>query len=663
MVDLSIIIVNYNVKEFLQNLLNSLIKATANITSEIIVVDNASDDGSVQVIKKRFPKIKLIVNKENVGFGSANNQALKMAEGKFIVLINPDTLVKEDTFKKLLNFFDSTPEAGLAGCKVLNPDGTLQLACRRGFPKPWTSFTKVFGLSRVFPKSKLFARYNLTYLDENETYEVDAISGAFMMMRREVYNKIGGFDTKFFMYGEDLDFCYRTQQAGFKVYYFSETEIIHFKGESTKRSKIDETKLFYDAMHLFVKKHFSSSFLISSILQFVIIFRRIVAFINAYKFVMLAVLLDFTFFVGAVVLAEKIYMSDHWLGFPSNVKPWIFILPAFLQVIISSLAGAYKRNWLSILKSLISLLIGFVILSALTFFFKQYAFSRAVVVLSYAFLIVLYPLWRILFKLIILKNLGGSSRASRTIIVGTGSKAIDIATKLKSDLSRLHNIIGLVALDMQEVGKNINEYKIIGSIDNIKKLILSQKVDQVIFAAPDINFDKMFSVVSLCQGVNVDFLVSGSELDFLVGKSIATNLDNVPLLKMYYNISSPTHKFLKRSLDVTLSILILIFIYPFIYFFDKLNASRNNFREFVLAAPSVLFGKKSFVGPETSSYHNDLYLGKLGLTGFWFTETVSRNDKNEINKLNIFYAKNQNLWLDLEILGKTISKMFHIKEK
>jgi len=663
MVDLSIIIVNYNVKEFLQNLLNSLIKATANISSEIIVVDNASDDGSVQVIKKRFPEIKLIANKKNVGFGSANNQALELSEGKFIVLINPDTLVKEDTFDKLLNFFNSTPKAGLAGCKVLNPDGTLQLACRRGFPKPWTSFTKVFGLSKLFPHSKLFARYNLTYLDENKTYEVDAISGAFMMMRREVFNEIGGFDTKFFMYGEDLDFCYRTQQAGYKVYYFSDTEIIHFKGESTKRSTIDETKLFYDAMHLFVKKHFSSSFLVSSILQFAIIFRRIFAFINTFKFVMLAALLDFVFFIGAIILAEKIYKSDHWLGFPNNVKPWIFILPAFLQVIISSLAGAYKKNWLSILKSFISLIVGFVILSALTFFFKQYAFSRAVVVLTYLFLIVLYPLWRILYKLIILKNLGGSSRASRTIIVGTGSKAIDLASKLKSDLNVLHNIIGLVGLDMQKVGEKINGYKIIGSIDNIKKLILNQKVNQVIFSAPDISFDKMFSVVSLCQGVNVDFLVSGSELDFLVGKSIATNIDNVPLLKMYYNISSPTHKFLKRSLDISLSILILIFIYPFVYFFNKLKASRNNFREFVLTTPSVLIGQKSFVGPKTSSYHNDLYLGKLGLTGFWFTETVSKNDGNEINKLNIFYAKNQNLWLDLEIIGKTISKMFHIKEK
>ena len=259
--DLSIIIVNYNVKEFLQNLIHSIVKASHNLTKEIIVVDNASEDGSTELLKQKFPAIKLIENKSNLGFGKANNQALKIAKGNFILLINPDSVVSEDTFEHLINFFKDNPDAGLLGCKILNPDGTLQLACRRSFPGPWTSFCKVTGLSNIFPKSKLFARYNLTYLDENQTYEVDAISGSFMMMRREVYEKVGGFDEQFFMYGEDLDFCYRIKESGFKIYYVHSANIIHYKGESTKRSNIDETKLFYDAMNVFVKKHFSSSYL------------------------------------------------------------------------------------------------------------------------------------------------------------------------------------------------------------------------------------------------------------------------------------------------------------------------------------------------------------------------------------------------------------------
>ncbi len=307
---LSLIIVNYNVKEFLLNLLDSLEKALSGTDSEIIVVDNASEDGSVEVIREKYPEVIVIANSDNPGFGRANNQGLEIAKGEYIVLINPDTIVREDTFIKMLSFFNEFPEAGMAGCKVLNPDGSLQLPCRRGFPGPWTSFTKVTGLSTLLPKSPLFARYNLTYLDENDTYEVDAISGAFMMFRRKVYEEIGGFDPEFFMYGEDLDLCYRTQKAGFKVYYVHNTEIIHYKGESTRRSSMDETRIFYDAMHKFVKKHFSSSILVEFILRFAIILRKFVAFLNIYKLAILSITLDFIFFGLSLFAADQIYLSE-----------------------------------------------------------------------------------------------------------------------------------------------------------------------------------------------------------------------------------------------------------------------------------------------------------------------------------------------------------------
>ncbi len=278
MIDVSVITVNYNVKEFVLNLVISLKKALINFSYEIIVVDNASQDGSVEYLKEKFTDVTVIANSKNVGFGKANNQALEISKGKYILLINPDAIVREDTFTKMISFFERTKEAGLAGCKVLNPNGTLQLACRRGFPGPWTSFTKVSGLSTIFPKSKLFAKYNLTYLDENKTYEVDAISGSFMMLKRDVYEKVGGFDPDFFMYGEDLDLCYRIQKAGYKVYYVHDTEVIHYKGESTKRSSIDETKMFYDAMQIFVKKHLSTSFIVTFVLGVAINLRKFIAF-------------------------------------------------------------------------------------------------------------------------------------------------------------------------------------------------------------------------------------------------------------------------------------------------------------------------------------------------------------------------------------------------
>ncbi len=403
--ELSIIIVNYNVKEFLQNLIYSIKKAACNISNEIIIVDNHSEDGSVEFIKEKFLQmggIKLIANKENLGFSKANNIGLSEAKGKYLLLLNPDAVVSEDTFTKMVDFFESNPHAGLAGCKILNPDGTLQLACRRSFPGPWTAFCKVTGLSSLFPNSRLFARYNLTYLNENETYEVDAVSGSFMMMTREAFEKVGCLDEEFFMYGEDLDLCYRIQKTGLKVYYVHSTQIIHYKGESTRRSSLDETKYFYNAMHLFVKKHLSSSFLVEIILRAAIWFRNIFAFIGRRKLIFMGILLDFFIFNLSLFSASAMYGKfSRWLGFEKSALFVIYTVPALLQIIVSSLVGVYKKNTISVLKNFSGIAIGFFILSSITFFFKQYAYSRAVVIITYFILVFSLSFWRIFLKLLL----------------------------------------------------------------------------------------------------------------------------------------------------------------------------------------------------------------------------------------------------------------------
>ncbi len=248
---ISVIIVNYNVREFLEQCLNSVQRALKNIPSEIIVVDNASVDGSVPIIRKRFPDVILIENKENKGFSAANNQGLEIARGEFIVLLNPDTVVQEDTFVKLLEFFEKTPDASAATCKILNPDGTFSVDCRHSIPTPLTAFWKVIGLSRIFPKSKIFGRYNLTYLDENDLYPVEAISGSFMMMRRQIVKKVGKLDEDFFMYCEDIDYCHRINKAGGKIYYVPDSQIVHYKGESTKKNNLDYVVTFNRSLYKF----------------------------------------------------------------------------------------------------------------------------------------------------------------------------------------------------------------------------------------------------------------------------------------------------------------------------------------------------------------------------------------------------------------------------
>ncbi len=230
---LSIVIVNYNVKAFLQQALESILKATKSIETEIFVVDNHSVDGSIEMLHSQFPQIQLISNQKNLGFAKANNQAIKQAKGEYVWLLNPDTLVQEDTPQKLIEVMEADKAIGLLGCKILNDDGSLQLACRRSFPTPWVAFTKLTGLANIFPKSKWFGRYNLTHLDPDEAYEVEAISGSCMFIRREALDDVGTLDETYFMYGEDLDWCFRFGQAGWKVYYTPVTSIIPYKGDSS----------------------------------------------------------------------------------------------------------------------------------------------------------------------------------------------------------------------------------------------------------------------------------------------------------------------------------------------------------------------------------------------------------------------------------------------
>jgi len=256
---LSVVIVNYNVKYFLEQCLISVGKAISNIDAEVFVVDNNSVDGSCQMVRDKFPFVNVIENKINTGFSKANNQAIVQSKGEYLLLLNPDTVVEEDTFKKVVDFMDNHPQAGGLGVHMIDGNGKFLPESKRGLPTPAVAFYKIFGLSALFPKSKLFGQYHLGFLDKNKTNEVDVLSGAFMLLRKSVLDKIGLLDETFFMYGEDIDLSYRITKAGYKNYYFPETKIIHYKGESTKKSSVNYVVVFYKAMSIFAQKHFSQS--------------------------------------------------------------------------------------------------------------------------------------------------------------------------------------------------------------------------------------------------------------------------------------------------------------------------------------------------------------------------------------------------------------------
>lgn len=653
MIKLSIIIVNFNVKAFLQNCLLSVRKALEKIPSEIIVVDNASDDGSVEIIKKNFPDVKIIELSENLGFSKANNIGLKIAKGEYICLLNPDTIVEEDTLNTMIRFMESHPEAGMAGCKILNPDGTFQLACRRSFPTPWVAFTKIFGLSALFPKSKLFARYNLTYLDENQTYEVDAISGSFMFLRKDVYEKVGGLDESFFMYGEDLDWCFRIKKAGFKIYYVHSTKIIHFKGESTKRSNIDEVKHFYNAMRLFVRKHFSGSFLMELILQFAINARSALAFLEKRFLIFLAIFLDTMFFNLSILISENIYMKfTGFSGFPDYAYPTVFIVPVLSFILIAYLMNSYEVKNLPISRLYLSIFLSFLLTSSLTYFFKDYAFSRAILLIHYILISFILPAWRVFVKVMFKypKDSRQSLFEANTLIVGTNESAIELINRLKRTYNFYYDVIGLIDKDRKRIGEKINDVEIIGSIETLPKIIREKGISEVIFASEFLSYHEVLSIVSANQNQNVHFHLADKNFDFIISKKDVLELNELPLIEIEYNISMPIHRFIKRIFDLVLSFILLFTIYPIAVIKYLLSNKKNN----LLYLLRVITGKYSLVGRPIGSKESKIYLGKPGLTGIVQINENKNLTEEDIERLNIYYAKNQNIWLDIEILVKTV---------
>lgn len=255
--ELSIIILNYNVGEFLLNCLESIFQNKGKLDRwQIIVVDNASSDGSVEAVKDKYPEVELVANKDNLGFARGNNVGVKHAKAQVILFLNPDTVIVGSAIQKTLEVLLSNPDFGAITCKVELPDGRLDYSCHRGFPTPWNSFAYFGGLAKMFPRSTLFAGYTATYLDINKPHEIDSLTGAFMMVRKIAGDQVSWWDKDYFWNGEDIEFCYSLKEKGWKIYYYPDVKIIHFKGSSSKQEKRKTVILGVSAMRIFYKKHY-----------------------------------------------------------------------------------------------------------------------------------------------------------------------------------------------------------------------------------------------------------------------------------------------------------------------------------------------------------------------------------------------------------------------
>jgi GT2 family glycosyltransferase len=681
--DLSIVIVSYNVKEFLRGAIASIRRSldAGRLSGEILVVDNDSSDGSPAMVRTEFPDVRLFASGENLGFGRANNLAMKESKGDYILLINPDTLVGEDTLRTVVDFMRGHPEAGLAGCKLLNGDGSFQLSCRRGFPTPWASFTKLFGLAGLFPNSKLFSRYNLTYLPVDSTYEVDALGGAFMMLSRKAWEATSGFDEAFFMYGEDIDLCFRAKEAGFKIFYVHSTATVHFKGESTRRSAINEVNVFYEAMHVFVKKHYRASFLFSLLLRLGIILRGAIALAKKYQGVISLAILDYLTIAFGVLLGSKALFGT-WFGLPSWDYPYALIIPPLIAVLLLASLKAYRLKTVWSVRpvaiAIPAMLIGF---SSLTYFFKEFPSSRVfVIVVTFAagvLLVVERLVLRIVRRLLTnrsLSSLGFSSNSMlrKTLIIGADEESLRIAEMLKRmEFLRRYQVVGLIDENLERLDRELlPSIRILGDVNMVAKVVREQRISEVIFASNSVRYTEVLAIMQRTSDENPSMRVNFSMVpvasDVLLGRDkieilTETSGSSVALLPVQHNLNRMSHRFSKRLLDIFVSGVAL----PGMAIAYAANPAPDR-RDALNKWAKVFRGQWTLVGMEGAANSRDEgregHDAKRSITSLaavaapyaWRGEFEDNTiaPEEDVRQFDEYYARNHTLGMDCEILLK-----------
>lgn len=638
--DVSIVIVNYNVKDFLFKCLTSIRSAARNLNVQTIVIDNNSIDGSIEFLKPLFPEVSFIELSENIGFGKANNLGFNNAESEYILILNPDTILEEKTLQVMINYMKKDETCGIAGCKVLNSDGTFQDACRRGFPTPWAAFSKLFGLQKLFPKSKLFARYNQTFLPTDETYYIDAVIGAFMFCRKEVIEKLEGFDPEFFMYGEDIDLCFRAKEFGWNVAYVHETSIVHYKGESTKRSSINEVKHFYNAMEIFVKKHYSKSRIFLIFLKIGIIFRQYLAYFEKFGKEFIFISVDLLILNISLLISTKIWKND-FFAFPDYAYPDVFFALSFSLIISMIFSNEYLEKKHSIRKMFSGYLLTFFIVSSLTYFFKDFAFSRGVVLLTTGLSIAGSTIFRLLNSVYDMSF--GKYSDKRVIIVGINNNTKKLIDSLLNYSGKNINLIGIVSLEKYGNDKFEN-LPIIGAFEYLTKIIENEKIDDVIIVDKNITYKDLLTKISESSHTKTRFHFVTDYDDYIASGIFNDITGEIPQEKDY-NFFILKNRLFKRLFDVIISTFLITFGLPLLVIWAK------NPKQAIKNLISVINGKKSLIGLYVKG--NILSgVGKQGLISLVHISNPERLSDHSINNLNDYYLKNYSLSLDIDIIIK-----------
>jgi len=644
---LSVIIVNYNVKHFLEQCLISVLAAAEHCDCEVFVVDNNSVDGSCAMVKSKFPQVILIENKKNFGFSYANNQAIRESKGEYVLLLNPDTVVQEYTFKLVCDFMDSHPDAGGLGVKMIDGKGRFLPESKRGLPTPEVAFYKIFGLSKIFKNSRRFGQYHLNYLSKDEIHKIDVLSGAFMLLRRSVLDEIGLLDESFFMYGEDIDISYRIIKAGYNNYYFPGTTIIHYKGESTKKGSINYVVVFYNAMIIFAKKHFSgrNAGIMIAMIKLAIYFRALLAIFYRFGRSIITPLVDAT-----IIISGFLVLTPLWAELTHGVKDYYpekllyYALAGYVLIWLFSLlfSGGYDRP-VKIKNVYRGILAGTIMILALYSLLPvEYRFSRALILLGSAWTILLLPLTRLLL------GITGRSvfevsypQKKRVAIVGSKKESEDLIVQLNNKNPR----IKIVAFVNPNENSENNEF-FAGNLSQLEEIIQINKIDEIIFCSKDLTAQQIIQTMLSLNNSALDYKIASPDGFSVIGSnSINTTAElyNIDI----NSIIKPENKRNKRVLDFVISLVILMF-FPILIFFI-----RKPWRAFVNLL-NILQGNKSFVAYYDKNI-DTTFLPKIKKGVFTTADLLNEKDKNieNINSRNIMYAKDYKIIQDLFIILKS----------
>ncbi|MDR9486416.1 glycosyltransferase [Salibacter sp.] len=639
---LSVIIVNYNVKYFLEQCLISVLQASKDIETEIFVVDNNSVDGSVEMVKERFPEIKLIANKDNVGFSKANNQAIRESKGEYVLLLNPDTLVEEDTFTKTVQFMDEHPNAGGLGVKMVDGKGLFLPESKRGLPTPQVAFYKMFGLSSLFPKSKKFGRYHLGFLDKDEIHKIDVLAGAFMLMRRKTLDEVGLLDETFFMYGEDIDLSWRIKLGGYENYYYPKTRIIHYKGESTKKGSLNYVFVFYKAMIIFAKKHFSSSLagVYSFFINIAIYLRAALSLLRRFLTSITVPFIDGILIFLSLHIITQFYEDIKGFQYPDDLVLPTTIAFSIIMMVSNYFSGGYdkpvklKNNAKGVATGAIIVLIAYSLLG------ESYRFSRAIILMGGLASLGIVLLVRSLYHLLQIPGYSLSQTTAKRIAVVGKPDEIERVTKM------LHNI-NLNTAVIAEINPNSqsepNDH-FVGKLHQLPEIIEGFKLNEVIFCSRDIEPEAIINQMSRLSSYDLEYKIAPPESVFIIGSNSVNSTGELYSLVDLNSIDSPSSKRNKRLLDILIS-LIAVVLSPVLAIFNK--PLRRVFPQLF----SVLFGSKTFVG-YSNTIRQKIILPKIKTPVIYLDNQI--NNQNIIlsytDKAILNYSNNYHWQKDLRII-------------